>query len=184
MSIRLTFAMDRLTPFADIQKPATRRAVMTRAMRAVGNLLRADGRAIVQSEARRTGQLQRALGYVVKQYRKATGFAMVFGARRGFKATIRKRGRTYTVDPGKYAHLVELGTRPHSLAAGARTMRTVQRKKKGVRVILAQLGSGKARQHPGAAATRFIHRSVERNRSKIGAAMREEMAKLVRPRKR
>jgi HK97 gp10 family phage protein len=63
---------------------------------------------------KRTGQLRKSLGIKVKQYRGAVWGAV--GVRKGFNAIAlfeddQGNQRTEKVDPRKYAHLVEFGTR-------------------------------------------------------------------------
>lgn len=93
-----------------------------------GKILRkaiADGSKLVLKTAKQkvpvgeTGMLKRSLGRRVKVYRNSGKVLGIVGPRTGFKKT--KAGRTRTalgekfqqahVNPTKYAHLVELGTR-------------------------------------------------------------------------
>lgn len=72
----------------------------------------------------RTKALKKAIGYKVKAHKKGTGYLAVIGPRRDkkgakvggqgkrkakYRRRVKYKGREMTVDPAKYAHLVEKG---------------------------------------------------------------------------
>lgn len=102
---------------------------------------------------KRTGLLQKSLGKRLRQYRGT--FVGITGPRTGSQTTGRGRKRKKKLSalglkfkaagvmPSKYAHLLEKGTRPHSLRKGSKLLR------KGLN-LLAKAGVRLGRWHPGA----------------------------------
>lgn len=59
-----------------------------------------------------TGTLAKSIGRKVKIYRESGVAVGIVGPRQGFRRTVTlKSGRQLVMDPVKYSHLVELGTR-------------------------------------------------------------------------
>lgn len=99
---------------------------MTRKLEAVGTrvalrgpnaAVRAGGSFLIKEMRRRapkeTGSLKKALGQRIKTYRRSKTVAAIVGPRS--KRYDTSKGRR---NPANYAHLVELGTRPHSIGRG------------------------------------------------------------------
>ena len=101
-----------------IQKKVTRGAT-AKAMRPVAKTAKANAKRIKD-----TGLLARSIGTKTKTMRGGTVITIV-GPRKGFKTTVMRKDRDgndkpVVSDPANYAHLVELGTRPHSTKKGVK----------------------------------------------------------------
>lgn len=67
---------------------------------------------LVAQANKSTGTLAKSMGRKVKIYRQSGAAVGIVGPRKGFARTVRlKTGREVYMDPVKYAHLVEFGTR-------------------------------------------------------------------------
>lgn len=64
---------------------------------------------------RRTKTLSKSIGQRVKVYRQSGNTVAIVGPRKGFAQVIEHEGKAIKVNPEKYAHLVEFGTK-HSRA--------------------------------------------------------------------
>jgi HK97 gp10 family phage protein len=108
-----------------------------------------------------TKTLKRALGRKVKAYGNSTkGYVVVgvVGARKDaagkpakFGRVVKVGGRDQYRNPVKYDHLVEGGTKPHSLSKGSRLA------KRGK----AATGQGTGKKHPGAKPKPFVSKARE-----------------------
>lgn len=107
-----------------------------------------------------TGLLRKSLGRKAKTYRRSGTSMIILGPRTGFAkqgkkgkkiTALGKKFRAAGVNPSKYAHLVEKGTKPHSLGKGSqlRTRRTLTALLIGRSI---QHGAG----HPGTKAQPFL----------------------------
>ena len=116
-----------------------------------------------------TKQLTRSLGIKVKVYKSANVVAVI-GPRKGFKiVAIRPSSwskKPQPIDPVKYAHLVEGGTRPHALGKGSKLPR-YDKNGKLIRAGTYQTGI----RHPGARRKPFLEPAFYSNRGAIIAAM-------------
>lgn len=122
---------------------------------------------------KRSGLLRKSLGIQVKAYANALWAAV--GVRHGFRAVITdpKTGGQILADPVKYAHLVELGTRPHSLGRGARMPRTGA--KAGTKAAAGKYRPGA--MHPGTPPRAFMRKAFEAHRE---SAARDFSAGVVK----
>lgn len=164
-----------LANLAEIDKKAARKALKIAVDEAVKPILK-DARANVPTD---TKTLKKALGKKVKSYRNSLVVVGVVGPRKdkkGAKATKRKKlvrttssGRQIWRDPVKYAHLIEFGTRPHSLGKGDKIARKDGRRSK------VQQSRG-ARRHPGTRANPFLRPALDKNRRNS----REIMKRVLR----
>lgn len=141
------------------------------------------GIALIRKEAkaeerprRRTGGLQRAIASKVKIYRRGATWAGVgVDAKKQFTDNA---GRRYV--PAKIAHLVEKGTRPHSILKGARTRigRRYSRAKSLANMIGAKLrwAAGKRPQwHPGSRPYPWLNPAFLRTRERALAIIAAEL---------
>lgn len=73
-----------------------------------------------------TGMLKKSIVRKVVTYQKTGAIVVVIGPSEKIRVEVTRRGRTQPmiVNPSKYAHLVEFGTRPHTLAAEDKLART------------------------------------------------------------
>lgn len=115
---------------------------------------------------KRSGLLRKSLGILVKAYHRAIWAGM--GPRHGFRAIItdRETGQQELADPVKYAHLVEFGTRPHSITRGARLSRPSARP--GTRAAEG-VAIGRV-THPGSPPRAFMRKAWEAHRSSAAQA--------------
>lgn len=109
----------------------------------------------------RTGSLKRSLGVKVKAYPSGVIIGVV-EPRKGNPKKPPKRGTNVkNIDPRFYAHLVEFGTKPHSVQKGA----SVRKK----------IGTGK--MHPGARPKPFLFPGFNQNKERIVGIFGEEIDK-------
>lgn len=113
---------------------------------------------------KRFGLLQKSLGRKMKTYSKSGTVVAIVGPRSGFQRPVPgrgKNGKRRVANPLYYAHLVEKGTRPHSLGKGSR------------------LRGKKARQsgamHPGARPRPFLGPAWRAGRAKVESTFRNEL---------
>lgn len=122
-----------------------------------------DGSKVILKAARQkvpkgeTGLLKKSLGRRIKVYRLSGKVIAMVGPRTGFKKT--KAGRVRTklgeefssaqVDPSKYAHLVEKGTKPHAIK------------------ITNGPFKGRTIQHPGSPAQPFLRPALDNNIARV-----------------
>lgn len=128
-----------------------------------------------RKENKSRGLLRKSLGIKIATYPKAV--VGIIGPRRGFKTQIGvirsgpNAGKPIFEDPANIAHLVEFGTRPHSLAKGDKLLTTVSGKaKKG------EQQTAGAIMHPGSKPNSFMRDAWDNNRSQIRSTMSNEIA--------
>ena len=153
-----------------VQNRVTRMAMMT--------AIRPIAREAKRLAPRDSGLLRRAIGPVVRTYPTTGHTVGLVGVRTGFKETVARRmwpegtqGKNvvYRVamrpaDPAKYVHLVEFGTKPHTLGQGSSLRKQTQ------------LGAA----HPGTTGTRFLSRAWDASRGAFLATFNSKLAEGVR----
>ncbi len=140
---------------------------------------------------RDTGSLKKSLGKRVRVYNGGATVVLVVGPRKDakpkdgqpakkgkFSTLILKRGgKTFRrVTPANYAHLVEYGTRPHSLAAGDRMARPA----KGKRAATQARQSAGGPAHPGTSPRPFIAPAAATIRAQAAALLSKRVAAEIR----
>lgn len=136
------------------------------------------GAKLIQSAAKagaprrkRSGTLRRSIGVKAVKGKGTSAYAAV-GARRKVEkmVSVGKRGRKVKTVPSKYAHLVEYGTRPHTLGKDSKLTR--------------KDGSGEEKQHgkrhPGAKAKPFLRPAFEATKDRAIEVAKEAMAEGVK----
>jgi len=123
--------------------------------------------------ARGHGGLEESLGKRMKVY-KSTGW--VYGmvgarARKGMRDIKGEWGGTRTAIPSKYAHIVEGGSKPHTLKAGQQRV--------GAKLGLKRLLGGGRIQHPGTKATHFLKRSFRAVKPKMEERFVKKLGKGI-----
>lgn len=110
---------------------------------------------------RETGLLRKSLGYKIAKAKSGAPRALgIIGPRNGWK----RDGR----NPVKYAHLIELGTKPHSIAPKNKK-RLSFTASNGRRVL------AKTVQHPGVRPTRFLLKIQMRSQGAMSSALRSKI---------
>lgn len=115
-----------------------------------------------------SGLLIRSLGQKQKLYRRSGVFVTIVGPRTGFKQQVEVEDRFGNVkkifrNPVKYAHLVEKGTRPHSLVPKSGLKNQIKRRIQG-------------KNHPGSKAKEFMSRSYDANKQTVVQVYRSVIA--------
>ena len=163
-------------------KMATQRRVVRLAMSAA---LRPVAREAKRLAPRDSGQLRKAIGLIVRTYENTGKTVGVVGARHGFAAVVARKmwaagvqGKNVVnlvamryANPANYIHLVEFGTKPHTIGGGA----SLRKQVKG------------GATHPGTKPLRFLERAWNAARgtfmsvfgSKLNEGVRREVAKLA-----
>ncbi len=119
-------------------------------------------RAVKARVARKSGLLARAMGHKTKAYTNTGTVIDIVGPRKGFAETTNGKKR----DPAKYAHLVEDGTRPHSVASGSMLARRGK----------ADVGQGVGAMHPGAKPKPFMAPARMANAAEVIGTMTQVLA--------
>lgn len=146
-----------------IEKAAKKRAITLKAVKAGAKLVQ---RAAKGNAPRRSGALKQSIGTKgVKGSRGKTLAFAVIGARMKVEKTFKGK----LIRPGKYAHLAEKGTRPHSL---------IKREKGAVGKALRALkiAAGLGKKHPGARAHPFLKPALDSCRVAAQSAMLQTLA--------
>ena len=86
----------------------TQRKILGKVVRRVQKPMVGTARKNLQPH-RRTGQLRKSLGTVIRRYKRTMSVWAVLGPRGGFR--VEDHELYGTIDPVNYAHLLELGTR-------------------------------------------------------------------------
>lgn len=161
-----------------------RRDVTLKGARAAAKVLE---RAAKNESPRRTGMLRKAQGVLAKKGRKGTttSFA-VQGAKKRTEKMVAPPGRSkpQRIVPAFYDHLVQGGTKPHSVSKGERLGREQRTNKRG-RVFGRQVAqtSQTGKLHPGAKPNPYRKRAWSSSQVAAGeaglAAMAEAEQKLL-----
>lgn len=121
------------------------------------------------------GWLRRSLGRRTQTYRQSGVVMVLVGPRTGWQRNKKTGQRKLTAygaklrgktkqRPTQYAHLVEFGTRPHSVARGARL-----KKKKG----------RTSKPHPGARPRPFLQPAFDALKESMAARLKTELADRI-----
>jgi HK97 gp10 family phage protein len=132
--------------------------IVKKAMGEAGKIILKEAKGGIPRES---GLLKKSMGRKVKVYRGSGAVVAIVGPRTGFVQIVDVKGlggirHSVLRDPTKYAHLVEGGTKPHSL------------QKRG--------GGGQRRgpqTHPGARPHPFLGRAIKYNEGRIVDAVSE-----------
>jgi HK97 gp10 family phage protein len=156
------------------------------AMRKSASLVNKAAKANIKAHgAKDTGQLKKSIGVKVKVYPSGVVIGVV-EPRAGFRIAVvgtgRQGGKARYVDPRYYAHLVEGGVRPHSLASGTRLERGLGRLGLGglrrlIRSVRAAV-QGSA-MHPGVPARPFLGPALAVSIPAIEAIFAEAVEKAL-----
>lgn len=158
-----------------------RRDVTLKGVRAAAKVLE---RAAKAEAPRRTGMLRKAQGVLAKKGRKGTttSFA-VQGAKKRTEKMVAPPGRKKAVRvvPAFYDHLVQGGTKPHSVSKGERLGREKQTNSKG-RIFGRQVAqtSQTGKPHPGARPNPYRKRAWSASQGSAGEAGLVAMAEAER----
>jgi HK97 gp10 family phage protein len=157
-----TSAVQVFTNFAGLDaivKTAKKRTITQKAVKAGAKPVAAAAKAGARRES---GALKQSIGIKAGKGKKGLTLAFaVIGARTKTEKVFKGRKRK----PSHYAHLVEKGTKPHSLGKRAR--------KGALHAAKVKLGIG--RKHPGAKAHPFLKPALDRNREAAGKIIMEVM---------
>lgn len=136
-----------------------------------------------------TKLLKKSLGRKKRSFKSGSVQVGVVGVRKHFKGKKGQRVRTdkfrvrigtdkagkpIYVDPTNYAHLVEFGTKPHSLGKGDKL------KRKGRKHKEVQTGA----RHPGTKRQPFLRPALDKNKSGTKAIMRKVLGDAIRAQKK
>lgn len=132
-----------------------------------------DGAKVVQKSAkgsapRSSGALKQSLGIKGAKGRKGKTIAFaVVGPRKKVRKLVKRKGsrRTVVAVPAYYAHLVEQGTRPHTLGKGSRA-----------KARLGKKASRGGAQHPGTKPKPFLRPAYTGNKKAIASAITKKLA--------
>ena len=171
MKISLKLTGDRMVQhlLAQIPEELARRT-LRRAVTAAAKPVLADMKARAPVG---TGLLRESLGTAIRSYRRGRTAVAVLGPRIQFTGRVRKKlkGDAAKAKPSNYAHLVELGVRPHAVGRGSRILRAGR--SPGTK--LKQTGG----QHPGSPARPFIRPAVDAMGLQALEAMKMELADAI-----
>jgi HK97 gp10 family phage protein len=152
-----------------LSSAAKKRTVTQRAVKAGAKIVQRAAKAAAPKR-KGSGALKQSVGIKAAKGRRGKTLAYaVVGPRKKVRKTVRVGGRTVTAVPAFYAHLVEKGTRPHSLTKGAKLARRGR----------AAAGQGRVPQHPGARPNPFLGPAFTRNRGPVAAEVKRVMAAEV-----
>lgn len=108
--------------------PVVQRKILRPALNAEGTKVLKEARSKVPVD---TKLYRRSLGKRTKTYKNG-GVVVIIGPRRGFKETIKGRPK----NPTNYAHLVEWGAKPHSIASRFSGRKVAGRKKRNYTMVM------------------------------------------------
>lgn len=171
--LKAEFDLD-LSGLDGLKKASQQRAVTLKGIKAAAKLVQQAAKAGAPKR-KGSGTLRRSIGTLAKKGSKGKTLAFaVIGPRQKVRKEGVKTpyGGTVTAVPAYYAHLVEKGTRGHSIRAGSKLARRTQ-SAKGQAVV----------RHPGAKPNPFLKPAYESTRAAAGAAaeraMGEEIQKII-----
>lgn len=119
-----------------------------------------------------TKALYRAIGWKIKRYQAGLLWVGIVGPRKDapgkpprFRIKARRRGskKEITVNPVKYAHLVEFGTRAHHIGLGSNSRR----------------GRKFGKLHPGARPKPFLRPAIDENAQTAANLMIQELRRTL-----
>lgn len=150
-------------------KRGVKNQILRKAVRAGANVpippLKADA-------PKRSGALARSFSIKIGTTKKGVVYGVI-GPRRGVLGQRSHGARSTAIRPSAYAHLIEFGTKPHSLTKGDKLAR---------RGKAANQTAG-GRQHPGTKPNPFMQRAyrdtAEYARAKMAEIIRAEVAKKL-----
>lgn len=126
-----------------------------------GQLLK---RAAKGKVVRKSGHLARSMYSKVKTFRNTGRVIAVVGPRTGMKQTVVRDGRSVLSNPTRYAHLVELGTKPHAIGRGSNSRKGIQT----------------GRIHPGSKPQPFLEPSLAEQRPAMAYAVEHALVDAIR----
>jgi HK97 gp10 family phage protein len=135
------------------------RRVTLKGAKAAANLVAPRARAAAPRR-KGSGALRQSIGVKAEAGKKRTGAIAVVGARKKVVKTVPRGKKTVKAVPAFYAHLVEKGTKAHSLGKGAKLGR------KGKPTV----GQDAGKKHPGAKPEPFLGPAWEAVKDQAGAA--------------
>jgi HK97 gp10 family phage protein len=140
--------------------PGRQRAIARRALASASTLTL---RAAKQRAPVETGLLRKSLGKKTKTYPNKGTVVVAIGPRTGFRRLVRVKGKLVRRNPTKYAHLVEFGSRPHTVGKGSSLRK---RRQRGV-------------MHPGVAARPFLRPALDTTAQAAIAAFQSHAWDLI-----
>ena len=149
-------------------KAGAKNQILRKAVRAAAKPVRMAAKRLAPTD---TGVLAASISVRIGTSKKKGTIYAVIGPRRGVSKK-RRRGEILAGRPTKYAHLVEFGTRPHSLKSGDKLARRTQ----------AGQQTGGARMHPGAKAKPFLENAYRQTAANAKEDMRRTIAEEVEKR--
>lgn len=174
-----------LNKLQHLAKKTTRTGIARKALhKAMAPVQKKAKQKLVDNKSIETGLLKLSIGRRIRVYSQSGTVVAIVGPRTGFKRMGRgRKSRKGTVKslyakmmehgkngrprmPSKYAHLVEFGTRPHTVGKGDRHPANVRRNEKAK-----QTGP----MHPGARAKPFIRPAWDENRQASLATLAHEV---------
>ena len=121
------------------------------------------------------GGLRQSIGTKAVKGRRGTTVSLaVVGPRKKFEKMVPHGNKMRRSVPYYYGHLVEGGTRPHSVAKGAFLTRVRKGSGRTSRKVTVEFGQG-VRMHPGTDPQPFQRPAFDANRSKIAAAVKDTL---------
>lgn len=152
-----------------IEKTARKRAVTLKAVK-VGAKIVQQAAKTKAPKRKRSGALRQSIGIKAVKGTKGKTLALaVVGARSKVEKTFKGR----KIKPSKYAHLVEKGTKPHSLLK-----RSKSKIGKVARAVAVAAGAGK--RHPGAKPKPFLRPALDQNKDAAGRAMLDALGAEIK----
>lgn len=166
LKFKTTGVPELLKALQEIDKKVAKRA-LTKAVREAAKPILKAAKANVAVD---TKTLKKSLGVKVKVYKGGSGVVGLVGIRKDKKGKpikhkrkvgTTKAGKDIYQDPTKYGHLVEFGTRRHTVAKGDRLARKDRKQ--------SEMQTGK--MHPGAKAKPFLRPALDNNQGQVKATM-------------
>jgi HK97 gp10 family phage protein len=145
-----------------IERTAKKRAITQKAVKAGAKLVQRSAKSRAPRR-KRSGALKQSLG--IKAQKGSRGKTLAF-AIIGARAKVVKMFKGKRTVPAYYAHLVEKGTKPHSL---------LSRKRSAGKKLL-DFVTRKRRRHPGAKAQPFLRPALDSQRSAVSREMLDTLA--------
>lgn len=169
----------------DIDKKIARKALRQAVNESLKPVL-ADAKKAVATD---TKLLKKSLGKKTKSFRSGQVMVGVVGVRKQMKGKkgskertakfrvqvgVNSKGEAIWMDPIKYAHMVEFGTKPHTIGRGDKL------KRKGRKHKQVQAGF----KHPGSKKKPFLRPSLSKNKSGTKSTMRRVLGDALTKAKR